>query len=471
MNLYTVASGIQVHNQWMGVIGNNVSNSGSVGYQKYSFEIADYVYQTTPAGSVGLGAGAWDIRRDVQNGALMTSTSSTHLAISGEGYFKVTDNNNNVFYTRAGVFNFNSNGLYSDPRGNAVMGFPINNGVTSASEQTITTPVSTIPAEATANISSQFNIGFTKEESPTTLFESWNNGINKNQYAQEIVFSVYTPTGKKQNVSLYLDAVKHDGQEKIYEYAIGIPAEDDMRNLPEDTKQKGLLMTGSMIFSSGGTLQNMSALVPSATPQDLSSWTNAPLNASGFPMVSLPLATGNQNVALDFGISSKNKAYHNTASTNPLFASVLGEPVVQEYASTAYSGNTLTTFLNIDGSAQGYLQNVFVDQFGVLSAKYSNGRTTPLYQLNLYTFQATDALDDKGNGLYAYNPTVGGEIYSNKPGEGKSGVVQGGYLEQSNVDIAAELVNMILCQNSLSANTKMFSTMDTMLQTAIKLKS
>ncbi|MDE7469301.1 MAG: flagellar hook-basal body complex protein [Desulfovibrionaceae bacterium] len=471
MNLYTVASGIHAHNEWLGVIGTNISNSGTIGYQSSSFEFADYMYQTTPAGSIGLGTGAWDIRRDTENGALVSSPSSTHIGINGAGYFKVQDSYGHSYYTRSGLFGFNVEGVYTDPLGNAVLGFPIQNGATSSSETTITLPSSTIPPQATTTISTQFNLGFTEQKSPTTLFESWNNGISQAQYAQEITFSVYTPAGTKQTINVYFDLIENAGQENIYEYAVTIPPEDDMRNLPEDSTKKGLLMTGALVFSSGGSLQNMSALTPSTTPENLDSWVQAPLNASGLPLFTLPLASGNQSVALDLGISSTNQNYSKSPSTNPLLSSFLGEPVVQKYASTAYAGDTITEFLKIDGTPEGFLQDINIGQNGVMTARYSNGETVDIYQLNLYTFQATDALQDKGNGLYFYNASIGGAIYSNKPGEGNTGITQGGYLEYSNVDLSTEFVNMILCQTSLTANTKMFTTMDTMLQTAITLKS
>lgn len=471
MNLYTVASGIQAHNEWLGVIGTNISNSGTIGYQSSSFEFADYIYQTTPAGSIGLGTGAWDIRRDTENGALVSSSSSTHIAISGSGYFKVQDAYGNAYYTRSGLFNFDSSGTYTDPLGNSVLGFPISNGTNSSSEIPITLPSSTIAPQASTAIHTQFNLGFQKEQSATTLFDAWNNGISSSQYAQQMTFSIYTAEGTKQTLNVYFDRIAHDGQEIMYEYAVGISAEEDMRDLPQDSTKKGLLMTGALVFSSGGSLQNMSALVPSSTPENLDSWTNAPLDASGFPQCTLPIASGNQSIALDFGISSSTNSYSQTQQTNPLLSSFLGEPATQSYASTAYAGDTTTEFLKVDGSPEGFLQDIKIDQSGVMSAIYSNGNSVDIYQLNLYTFQATDALQDKGNGLYTYNASIGGAIYSNKPGEGGAGITQGGYLEYSNVDLSTEFVNMIICQTSLTANTKMFTTMDTMLQTAITLKS
>lgn len=470
MNLYTVASGIQSHNEWLGVIGTNISNSGSIGYQKSTFHFADYIYNNSPIGDIGLGAGVSTIGRDTHNGALIQSTSLTHAAISGDGYFKVQDANGVPYYTRAGVFGFNAQGVYSDPSGNAVIGFPIHNGSTSQSESIITLPSSTIAPEATTKISTQFNLGITQEASPISLFESWNNGIQQNQYGQKMSFSVYTASGKKQSVDVYFDLVEQAGEQKVYEYIVSIPPEDDTRTLPDNTTKKGLLMTGAMVFSSGGSLQTMSALIPSGNVEDISKWTNAPLTTEGFPAVTLPIASGSQSVALDFGISSGSRKYSPSGSTDPLLASLLGEPIIQKYASTAYTGNTTTQFINIDGSPEGILQNVFLTQNGILTARYSNGRSLDIAQLNLYTFQATDAIQYAGNSLYTYNASIGGEIYNNKPGEGRSGIIQGGYLEQSNVDLSAEFVNMILCQNSLTANTKMFSTMDTMLQTAITLK-
>ena len=110
-----------------------------------------------------------------------------------------------------------------------------------------------------------------------------------------------------------------------------------------------------------------------------------------------------------------------------------------------------------------------VDSDGILNGIYSNGVTLPLWQITMYDFVNTQGLRREGNNLYSETRASG---YPKMGAAGSSGLgdVASYTLEQSNVDMATEFVYMISTQRGYQSNSKMVTTVDTMLETVINMK-
>ena len=110
-----------------------------------------------------------------------------------------------------------------------------------------------------------------------------------------------------------------------------------------------------------------------------------------------------------------------------------------------------------------------IDKNGLVLARFTNGRSTALGQVALARFANPAGLQKLGD-------TVWSETFdSGQPQRGQAGVsafglVQSGALEASNVDITAQLVNMITAQRNFQANAQMISTSDALTQTIINLR-
>ncbi|UTV98781.1 flagellar hook-basal body complex protein [Marinomonas rhizomae] len=122
-----------------------------------------------------------------------------------------------------------------------------------------------------------------------------------------------------------------------------------------------------------------------------------------------------------------------------------------------------------DGFSAGELQGVSFDEDGLLVATYSNQQTATLGQIALATFDSTDGLVPNGHtGWLASKGSGPADI--GRPNSGTLGRIQGGALEESNVDLTAELVALIEAQRNYQANSKTLETENTVTQTIINLR-
>ncbi|MBP7562667.1 MAG: flagellar hook-basal body complex protein [Candidatus Cloacimonetes bacterium] len=119
-----------------------------------------------------------------------------------------------------------------------------------------------------------------------------------------------------------------------------------------------------------------------------------------------------------------------------------------------------------DGYALGVLNNINVDDQGIISGIYSNGVTKTLAQIALANFTNEAGLQKEGNSLYSSNGSSGNAIIG-WAGENNKTVIKAGYLESSNVDLTDEFAKLIISQRALEANSKVISTADTILSTII----
>ncbi|UQZ90037.1 hypothetical protein C4J81_12825 [Deltaproteobacteria bacterium Smac51] len=143
--------------------------------------------------------------------------------------------------------------------------------------------------------------------------------------------------------------------------------------------------------------------------------------------------------------------------------------ILDEQSTTQYASKSNTIFANSDGYPSGSLQRVSIGEDGVLTGIYSNGRHQPLYQIGLTRFLNPWGLSKVGDNLFE-ETRYSGEGAMNEPGYGGTGTVLANFLEQSNVDLAEEIVNMIVTQRGFQANSKTVTTTDSMLAEVIEMK-
>jgi flagellar hook protein FlgE len=124
--------------------------------------------------------------------------------------------------------------------------------------------------------------------------------------------------------------------------------------------------------------------------------------------------------------------------------------------------------LTQNGFAAGQLTSFTVGTTGILTGNYSNGQTASLGQVVLANFNDPNGLVDLGNNEYAQTAASGAAQIST-PGSTNHGTLQGGAVEDSNVDLTNELVNLITAQRDYQANAQTIKTQQTVDQTLINM--
>jgi len=138
-------------------------------------------------------------------------------------------------------------------------------------------------------------------------------------------------------------------------------------------------------------------------------------------------------------------------------------------ASTTQYGNTFgVTSVTQNGYTTGQLSGVSVSSTGVVQANYTNGQSTALGQVAVANFADQQGLQQVANTNWVQTFASGQPVYGQAGGAGV-GNIESGSLEQSNVDITAQLVNMITAQRAFQANAEMVSTENAITQTTINI--
>jgi flagellar hook protein FlgE len=122
-----------------------------------------------------------------------------------------------------------------------------------------------------------------------------------------------------------------------------------------------------------------------------------------------------------------------------------------------------------DGYTSGQLTGIKIENTGVITATYSNGQTQAAGQVALISFRNVQGLEPSGSG-YWVETFKSGQPVRGAPGEGTFGKLSAGALEESNVDLTAELVNMMTTQRAYQANAQTIKTQDQVMSTLVNLR-
>lgn len=536
-SMYSGTSGLKAHGEKMTVIGNNISNVSTIGYKGSRMYFEDALSQevTTAAGvgQVGRGVAVGAVMGDFSQGSLESTTESTDLAIGGDGFFVVSPAGQEVnYYTRAGNFRFNEDGFLVDPHGYRLQGWAVEQKNTSAAasgdtaqsasagvqisgvpqdiklENFQSPPQATSRLDMILNVDSKSEDRSTSDDSPfTALFDAYDANstdgtpLGSSRYAYQSTLKVYDENGTSHNLTVYMDPVSDKdvtdsaGGKRYWEYVVTVPPNEDNREFAVDTKERGILMTGTLTFNSAGELENMSAFTvndPSADPSEKASWEPAKFSQNGYPICTANfMGTGDasttdgthaKNIEINFGLRNKDTNW-GTPSLENLgdlagltqdatgLAKINGFPSVETSAlsTTNYSTGSTTIFQAQDGYTAGFLQNISVDRDGVITGRYSNGQVLQLFAVTLATFNNNYALYREGGNLFSETRASGPSI-TGLANTGGKGSIASNSLEQSNVDLATEFVKMISTEKGFQANSKTITTVDQMLTTLIQLK-
>ncbi|WP_300156436.1 flagellar hook protein FlgE [Solidesulfovibrio sp.] len=435
--------------------------------------------------------------------------------------------NTTTYYTRAGDFSFDEDGYLTSTTGLAVQGWKVDqdkvDSATASGTTLSQTPVAgeiqdivldsySSPAKATTSVTVITNLdsdstgAATRDSTSSDYFyamsESWDGtaspAMSSDNYTYQTTLKVYDANGSPHTLTVYYDKVTSQDGSEYWEYAVTCDPTEDGRvdangdPLYPNSKEAGLLSLGTMTFDSSGSMTNMSSYTLSSsyvnsTSFDAADWSVAstsngyPTFTANFKGVSNASFTDQANatlVTLNLGMRN-TKGFTDPTGTGNL-SGVTSDPTTLAYfdpatlkinsnVTTNYATSSSTVFSSQNGYTAGLLTSVSVDTDGVLTGTFSNGQTLQLWVLALANFTNLQGLSREGNNLYS-STLDSGQGTTNRANTGSVGAISGNTLESSNVDLATEMVNMIVTQRGFEANSKTITTVDSMLSEVIQLK-
>lgn len=133
--MFSGVAGLKTHQYKLDVIGNNVANVNTYGYKSQRAVFSDIYYQSLRGASqgtanrggtnpsmIGYGSSLLGIQSQMTQSSMQNTGFGLDVAIAGEGYFQVMDPDGNIFYTKAGMLSYDSEGYLVDINGNFVLG-------------------------------------------------------------------------------------------------------------------------------------------------------------------------------------------------------------------------------------------------------------------------------------------------------------------------------------------------------------
>ncbi len=404
----TSVSGLNAQSNALGTIGDNIANSGTTGYKDANAQFETLLTNSDVTSTYESGGVKTDIRYGVTDqGTLTTTTSATDLAISGNGFFPVSQGGDNSYLTRAGSFVPDSTGNLINAAGFSLLGYKIGaDGTTSstlsvvnvsntglqAAASTSGTLTANLPSSATAIPSTTTTNpdGSTTTTNPTSPA---NSNSTSTQYTDKTSLTVYGDLGTAENLDVYLTKTGANTWEATA------------------YKQSDASASGGFPYASGnvGTVN----LTFDPTTGNLAAGSATTLNATvGTNTVPIDLG-GTTQLATDFGVT--------TASAN--------------------------------GNAPSKVSSVKIGTDGTVTDIYASGVQLATYKIPLATVESPDNLTVLTGNVFQQSSNSGAVIMETA-GTNGVGTINSDSLEQSTVDLASELSNLVTVQRAYEANSK-----------------
>lgn len=434
MSFNTALSGLQAASVDLSVTSNNIANVATTGFKYSRAEFGD-IFAVSPFGNsptaVGNGVQIDAVSQQFSQGNLQFTDASLDLAISGQGYFVVSQDlvGNAATYTRAGQFRVDSDGYITNNDGQYLQAFQVDNqgNVTSTSINT-TVPIQLPSSTGAPQATNEIEIGVNLPSDASSLTLSNFNPNESTSYTNSTSSTVYDSLGNAHVQTYYF--VKDDAatnQWGVFTYLDGNPVD----------------------INGGTTVSHPDGVPPANINHDIAILNFNPDGsfASSTPatIVSdpIPVSTGANNLLIT----------HDFANNT----------------TTQYSANFSVNILDPNGFSTGRLTGLDISEDGLIRSTYTNGISIPLGKLAMADFPNSQGLRNVGSATWTETIDSGGVI-TGEAGSGRFGLIQSGALETSNVDLTQQLVQLITAQRNFQANARSIETNNTVTQTIIQIR-
>jgi flagellar hook protein FlgE len=420
MSLYGVmrtgVSGMSAQSNKLSTVSDNIANVNTTGYKRAETEFSSLILKSGSS-EYNSGSVETNVRYAITDqGSMQFTTSTTDLAIQGNGYFVVSDPSGSDFLTRAGSFVPDSQGNLVNAAGFKLMGYNIKNG-------------------ATPNVVA--------------------NGFNGLQVVNINQMTLQAQPSTTATVSANLD-----------------PSAPIITTGPPAYTSKTSMVTYDNIG-------NPVTLDVYLTKTAANTWQAAAYDAStstsstgGFPYSSGPLAANTftfDTTAVGKGALAGANPPTPASPTSLTMTIPGGSAFTMDLSAMTQVASSFDFKATVDGNAPSAVEKVDVDNTGQVTAILQNGTKLPIYKIALADVPSPDNLTPEVGNVYSLN-LKSGNVQIGFAGQGGLGTITSGALEESNVDLASELTSMIEAQRGFTANSKSFQTGADLLDVVVNLK-
>ena len=416
-------SGLNAAAQNLDVIGNNIANSGTVGFKSSTASFAD-VYASS---RVGLGVKVAAINQRFTVGAVTGNGGEYDIAIDGaKGLFRVTDQSGAVMYTRNGQFLVDKTNYIVNAQGYRLTGYPA--GAVGANPVELQLPTANVQPKATstgttvanldANAKVIYPVDTVVQPAVTELGKPFDPS-QSDTYTNASPMTVYDSLGNSHQVMQYFVKRPADAAgNSVYDVYYTMDGEA----MAPTTEAGGVWTSGTQFtFNKAGALTSA-------------------------PVVNLSFAQPGGT----------------TTPADPL-------NIAMNYAGTTQYGSDYKLVAKPDGYTSGEFSGVNIAADGSIVANYTNGETQVVGTIVLADFSNLQGLKPVGNNAWQETAASGQPILG-QPGTNGLSTLVGQATEASNVDMSQELVNMIIAQRTYQANSQTIKTQDEIMQVLMNLK-
>ena len=410
---YTGISGLKNYSEGINIVSDNLANISTVGFRSYDAEFASLFERelstvSTMGQSVGVGTRVQANSMNTQQGSLQLTDRSTDIAILGDGWFGVTDEQGKMLYTRDGAFIVNPDADLVNNDGMYVMGTMGGNISADNVLTQVLTEVKLADVNAQQKLSFPKTLTYPPEPSTKAKFIA-NLGVGYEPIT--VGASVIDPQSNRNHLRL-------EFTKKAVQNPPG--AQYDVKATVESLDGKTVYDTknGEAIFDDSGALV---------------STTLTTIDNNGTP-VQIDLGGGYDGII------------------------AIDRPVVP--------GSSLA-----DGTIGGDLRGYSINGNGEVVATFTNGRQSSVGKIAVYHFGNNQGLERISGTRFAESANSGKAFFmKNAAGEFDLGTnIQNFRLENSNYDIGMGLTELIIFQRAYDANSKSVTTADQMIQKALNM--
>jgi flagellar hook protein FlgE len=427
-----------------------------------------------------MGGNTLAVRQSFTQGATTSTNNPLDLAIGGNGFFQLERINGSTAYSRNGQFDLNKDGYIVSPLGERLMGYQNVNAdgtvgyIGSTTPRPLLVPPNGIGAKPTGGgdlnsdlipdgdpVAVRGNLD-SASIAPTAAFDQ----TNPSTYNFTTSAAVYDSLGNQHSVSMFF--VKKPP----------IAAQAEVLYQPAVPYQAEVLAADGVTIETPEVLAQPEVLYQAAVVAEPNPW-DVYVTFDGKALIgpNTPSGTTASRIGFNssFGGFDPNPAFNDNPIRIAVSSETLGtgsDPLLFDLDLSNFTQRRSASAvfeISQDGSPPGELASVSVSSDGIVQGRYTNGETRDLGKVILATFRNPNGLASLGDNLWAETIDSGQAALAG-PGDGLNGTIGSGRVEESNVDMSAELVNMIIQQRNYQANAQSIKTQDQLLQTLINLR-